>query len=118
MSSRHPAAIWQRLVDETGEEAIEAAVSVSVARAERDLVAAGFDVAAERAVAVAQIDELASGRVVELVPLDEVLARGGDYLDDKERAELHRALTESMAEADAGHLTDVDDVLAEIRAAR
>jgi hypothetical protein len=29
---------------------------------------------------------------VELVPLDEVLARGGDYLDDEGRAALLRAL--------------------------
>jgi len=36
------------------------------------------------------------------VPLDEVLARGGDYLDDEERAELHRELEASIAEAEAG----------------
>ena len=42
--------------------------------------------------------ELPEGEVVELVPLDEVLARGGDYLDDEERAELHRALEESIAQ--------------------
>jgi hypothetical protein len=62
--------------------------------------------------------DLPEGEVVELVPLDEVLARGGDYLDDKERAELHRALEESIAEADAGQLVDAEDALAELRAAR
>jgi hypothetical protein len=62
--------------------------------------------------------DLPEGEVVELVPLDEVLARGGDYLDDEERAELHRALEVSIAEADAGQLIDADDVLAEVRAAR
>jgi hypothetical protein len=62
--------------------------------------------------------DLSEGEVVELVPPDEVLARGGDYLDDEERAELHRALEESIAEADAGQLIDADDVLAEVRAAR
>jgi hypothetical protein len=62
--------------------------------------------------------DLPEGEVVELVPLDEVLARGGDYLDDEERAELHRALEESIAQADAGQLIDADDVLAELRAAR
>jgi hypothetical protein len=56
--------------------------------------------------------------VVELVPLDEVLARGGDYLDDEERAALHRELEASIAEAKAGQLIDADDVLAELRAAR
>ena len=55
-------ALWQRLVDEAGEDAIEAAAAVSVAQAERDLAAAGFDVAAERAAAVARIDELESKR--------------------------------------------------------
>jgi len=56
--------------------------------------------------------------VVELVPLDEVLAHGGDYLDDDERAALHRELEASIAEAEAGELIDADDVLAELRAAR
>jgi hypothetical protein len=62
--------------------------------------------------------DLPEGEVVELVPIDEVLARGGDYLDDEERAELHRALDDSIAEADAGELIDADEVLAELRAAR
>ena len=56
------------------------------------------------------------GEEVELVPLDEVLARGGDYLDDEERAALHKELEASVAEAEAGHLIDADVVLAELRA--
>jgi len=62
--------------------------------------------------------DLPEGEVVELVPIDEVLARGGDDLDGQDRAELHHALEESIAEADAGQLIDADDVLAELRAAR
>ena len=62
MSPRSIEALWQRLVDEAGEDAIEAAAAVSVAQAERDLAAAGFDVAAERAAGLAQIDELESKR--------------------------------------------------------
>jgi hypothetical protein len=62
--------------------------------------------------------DLPEGEVVELVPIDEVLARGGDDLDDEDRAELHHALEESIAEADAGQFIDADDVLAELRAAR
>jgi hypothetical protein len=62
--------------------------------------------------------DLPEGEVVELVPLDEVLARGGDYLDDEERAALHRELEASFAEAKAGQLIDADEVLAELRAAR
>jgi hypothetical protein len=42
-------ALWAELVDEAGEELIEQAASVSVAQAEADLRAAGFDVAEERA---------------------------------------------------------------------
>ena len=38
--------------------------------------------------------DLSEGTVVELVPLDEVLARGGAWLDDEERARLHEELRE------------------------
>jgi hypothetical protein len=62
--------------------------------------------------------DLPEGQEVELVPVDEVLARGGDYLDDEERAALHRELEASIAEAEAGELVDMDEVLAELRAAR
>jgi hypothetical protein len=62
--------------------------------------------------------DLPEGEEVELVPVDEVLVRGGDYLDDEERAALHRELEASIAEAEAGELVDMDDVLAELRAAR
>ena len=62
--------------------------------------------------------DLPEGEVVELVPVDEVLANGGDYLDDEERAALHRELELSLAEAKAGNLIDADEVLAELRAIR
>jgi hypothetical protein len=62
--------------------------------------------------------DLPEGEVIELVPLDEVLAHGGDYLDDDERVALHGELEISIAEADAGQLIDADEVLAELRAAR
>jgi hypothetical protein len=61
---------------------------------------------------------LPEGEVVELVPVDEVLASGGDYLDDEERAALHRELELSLAEAKAGKLIDAEEVLAELRAVR
>jgi hypothetical protein len=53
-----PEELWQGLVEEAGEDAIAGAASVSVAEAERDLTAAGFDVKAERARANATISEL------------------------------------------------------------
>ena len=56
--------LWQKLVDETGEALIEEAAAVSVAQAEKDLAAWGFDVAAERAKAEAFLVEL-EGRVSE-----------------------------------------------------
>ena len=41
--------------------------------------------------------DLPEGQVVELVPLDEVLARGGHFLDGEEREALHRELEASIA---------------------
>jgi hypothetical protein len=65
-----------------------------------------------------------NGRLVLDVPTDlpeveEVeltLHDPGDELDDAERAELHRELRASLAEADAGELIDGEEVIAEIRA--
>jgi hypothetical protein len=45
--------------------------------------------------------DLAEGEVVELVPLDDLLAHGGDGLDEEERAALHREPEASIAEAKA-----------------
>lgn len=55
------------------------------------------------------------GEEVELVAVDEVLARGGDLLDDEERAALRAELEASIAEANAGDLIDAEIVLAELR---
>jgi hypothetical protein len=54
--------VWQQLVDEAGDDAVERAAAVSVAQAEKDLESAGFDVAAERALALARLRELESPR--------------------------------------------------------
>jgi hypothetical protein len=56
MSDRKHADLWRELVDEAGEAEIDRAASVSVADAEAELKAAGFDVPAERAKATAFID--------------------------------------------------------------
>ena len=58
MSERKHADLWRELVDEAGEDAIDRAATVSVAQAEAELKAAGFDVAAERAKANAFLDAL------------------------------------------------------------
>jgi hypothetical protein len=62
--------------------------------------------------------DLPEGEVVELVPLDEVLADGGDYLDDEERERLHESLRESIEQMKAGQTIDAADALAELRAHR
>ena len=62
--------------------------------------------------------ELPEGQEVELVPLDEVLANGGDYLDDEERERLHRSLEESIRQMKAGPTVDAEVVLADLRVRR
>ena len=58
------------------------------------------------------------GEEVDLVPLDEVLASGGDYLDDEERERLHESLRESIRQMKAGQMVDAATALAELRAHR
>ena len=56
---------------------------------------------------------LPEGTVLRLVLDDE-----GDNLDDAERALLHAAIREGLAEADAGQLVDADELLARLRRPR
>jgi hypothetical protein len=60
--------------------------------------------------------ELPEGEVVELVPLDEVLANGGDYLDDEERARLHQSIERGLEDVKAGRTVDARQVIEELRA--
>jgi hypothetical protein len=53
---------------------------------------------------------LPDGTEVELLPLDP-----GDWLDDDDRAALHKALRDSDADVAAGRLVDAEDVLKELR---
>jgi hypothetical protein len=39
---------------------------------------------------------------VDLVPLDEVFARGGDFLDKEERAALHRSVDQGIEDFERG----------------
>jgi hypothetical protein len=57
--------------------------------------------------------DLPEGEVVELVPLDEVLTDGSDYLDDEERAALHESLRESVEQMNGGQAIDIEDALAD-----
>jgi hypothetical protein len=58
MSEHKHADLWNKLVDEAGEDEIDRAASVGVEQAEAELKAAGFDVGAERAKASAFLDAL------------------------------------------------------------
>lgn len=62
--------------------------------------------------------DLPEGEVVELVQVDEVLASGGDALDDEERAALQRELAASFEAEEAGQLIDLADALADLRTRR
>lgn len=62
--------------------------------------------------------DLPEGEVVDLVPVDEVLARRGDYLDDDERQRLHDSLRRSIEQMKAGQLIEADAAMAELRAHR
>jgi hypothetical protein len=59
--------------------------------------------------------DLPEGEVIELVPLDEVLANGGDYLDEEERERLHASLREGIRQMKAGQTIDAAVALAELR---
>jgi len=60
--------------------------------------------------------DLPEGEVIELVPLDEMLARGGDYLDDEERARLHQSIERGFEDVKAGRTLDAREVIARLRA--
>lgn len=62
--------------------------------------------------------DLPEGEEVSLVPLDEVLVGGGDYLDDEERERLHESLREGIRQMKSGQTVDAATALAELRAHR
>lgn len=62
--------------------------------------------------------DLPEGAEVELYVVDDVLAKGGDYLDDEERQRLHEALERSVKQAEQGQLIDAEEVMAELRSLR
>lgn len=60
--------------------------------------------------------DLPEGEIVELVPLDEVLDSGGDYLDDEDRTRLHASIERGIADVKAGRTVDGREVIARLRA--
>jgi hypothetical protein len=62
--------------------------------------------------------DLPEGEVIELVPVDDVLASGGDHLDTEERAALHRSIDEGIEDFERGDTEDAFDFLARLKARR
>jgi hypothetical protein len=60
--------------------------------------------------------DLPEGEAVELVPLDDVLAGGGDYLDEEERQRLHESIERGLDDVGAGRTVEADKVIAALRA--
>jgi hypothetical protein len=54
--------------------------------------------------------DLPEGTEIELLPLDP-----GDWLDEDDRAALHKALLDSEDDVKAGRLVDADVILRELR---
>ena len=54
--------------------------------------------------------DLPEGTEVDLLPLDP-----GDWLDEADRAALHKALRESNTDVAAGRLVDADEILRDLR---
>ena len=60
--------------------------------------------------------DLPEGEEIELVPLDDVLAAGGDDLDDEERARLHQSIERGLEDAKAGRTVSARSAIAQLRA--
>ena len=62
--------------------------------------------------------DLPEGEVIELMPVDEALANGGDDFDAEERERLHESLREGIRQMKAGETIDAAEAMAELRAHR
>ncbi len=60
--------------------------------------------------------DLPEGQIIELVPLDDVIATHGDELDDAERNALHYSIDESIEDEEAGKVEDLSKIIAGLRA--
>ena len=54
------------------------------------------------------------GEVIELIPLDNSLAQGGDYLDDADRERLHRSIERGIEDVKAGRSVEARLVIDEL----
>ena len=60
--------------------------------------------------------DLPEGEVIELMPVDEVLAAGGDYLDEEERERLHDSIERGLQDVKAGRTVEASKVIERLRA--
>ncbi|MGH7438592.1 MAG: hypothetical protein ACRENE_23130 [Polyangiaceae bacterium] len=60
--------------------------------------------------------DLPEGEEVALLPVDGVLAAGGDGLDENERARLHQSLRRGLEDVKAGRTVDARKVIDKLRA--
>ncbi len=60
--------------------------------------------------------DLPEGEVIELLPVDEVLAAGGDYLDEEERERLHDSIERGLEDVKAGRTIEASTVIKRLRA--
>jgi hypothetical protein len=60
--------------------------------------------------------DLPEGEVVELVPVDEILASGGDYIDDEERERLHQSIQRGLEDVRAGRTIEGNEVIQKLQA--
>ncbi len=59
--------------------------------------------------------DLPEGKLIDLVPLDEVLLNGGDDLDDGERAALAESIREGIDDMEAGRTIAAKAAIAQLR---
>jgi len=59
--------------------------------------------------------DLPEGKMIDLVPLDEVFLNGGDDLDDEERAALDESIREGIEDMEAGRTIDAKAAIAQLR---
>lgn len=57
-----------------------------------------------------------SDGTVELVSVDDVLANGGDLLDEADRERLHERIDRGLADGHGGRVVHADQLIAELRA--
>ena len=100
--TKKKADLWREILDDAGEDEIEAAANVSVAQAEKELAAAGFDVAAERAKAEAFLVALERGGGEAAAPTSRAAKPGAPVL------EVPTSAAFAVAKSPLPHVTPAD----------